>query len=233
MPRRYSRRTSPSARKNALSMRSIPFTFRSFEEPDPGANWQALFEAAWPAYRDWFLSEGEEGRSLVRDVGPHAEGAHARASSPCSTSGWSSSAGFAAWPARMLAIYRPPPYLAACSQGVWTREGDPGARAGNYDYAPSRLGGLDLAQPAARAPGVRDERRVVGPARRDERLGARRLAHLRRPARARREQVRTFPSWSGTSWRRARRSTRRARCSRGSRTTSRTTSRSSTPVARC
>jgi predicted choloylglycine hydrolase len=41
----------------------------------------------------------------------------------------------------MLSIYKPPPYLAACSQGVWTREGGP-VLARNYDYAPSRLEGM-------------------------------------------------------------------------------------------
>jgi predicted choloylglycine hydrolase len=43
--------------------------------------------------------------------------------------------------ARMLSLYKPPPYLAACSQGVWTRDGDP-ALVRNYDYAPSRCEGL-------------------------------------------------------------------------------------------
>ena len=41
----------------------------------------------------------------------------------------------------MLSLYKPPPYLAACSQGVWTREGGP-VLARNYDYAPSRFEGL-------------------------------------------------------------------------------------------
>ena len=43
--------------------------------------------------------------------------------------------------ARMLSLYKPPPYLAACSQGVWTRDGGP-VLARNYDYAPSRFEGL-------------------------------------------------------------------------------------------
>jgi predicted choloylglycine hydrolase len=42
--------------------------------------------------------------------------------------------------ARMLSLYRPPPYLAACSQGVWTRDGWP-LLVRNYDYAPSRFEG--------------------------------------------------------------------------------------------
>jgi predicted choloylglycine hydrolase len=43
--------------------------------------------------------------------------------------------------ARMLSLYRPPPYLAACSQGAWTREGGP-VLVRNYDYAPSRFEGI-------------------------------------------------------------------------------------------
>jgi predicted choloylglycine hydrolase len=40
----------------------------------------------------------------------------------------------------MLSLYTPPPYLAACSQGAWTR-GSP-VLVRNYDYAPSRFEGL-------------------------------------------------------------------------------------------
>ena len=43
--------------------------------------------------------------------------------------------------ARMLSLYRPPPYLAACSQGVMTRGGAP-MLVRNYDYAPSRMEGV-------------------------------------------------------------------------------------------
>ena len=43
--------------------------------------------------------------------------------------------------ARMLSIYKPPPYLAACSQGVWTG-GEGPVLVRNYDYAPSRLEGV-------------------------------------------------------------------------------------------
>ncbi len=43
--------------------------------------------------------------------------------------------------ARMLSLYKPPPYLAACSQGAWTRDGVP-MLVRNYDYAPSRMEGV-------------------------------------------------------------------------------------------
>ena len=41
----------------------------------------------------------------------------------------------------MLSLYRPPPYLAACSQGVWSGDGGP-MLVRNYDYAPSRMEGI-------------------------------------------------------------------------------------------
>jgi hypothetical protein len=40
----------------------IPFTFRAFEELEPGPKWQGVFELARPEYRRWFLQEGEESR---------------------------------------------------------------------------------------------------------------------------------------------------------------------------
>ena len=42
--------------------------------------------------------------------------------------------------ARMLSLYKPPPYLAACSQGAWSRDDSP-MLVRNYDYAPSRFEG--------------------------------------------------------------------------------------------
>ena len=80
--------------------------------------------------------------------------------------------------ARMLSLYKPPPYLAACSQGAWVREGGP-VLARNYDYAPGRFEGLIWSTRLL-------ERRVigtsdpVGTARRHERRRPRGLAHVRR-----------------------------------------------------
>ncbi len=41
-------------------MRLIPFTFRAIEELEPGPKWRDVFEEHWPAYRRWFLSEGNK-----------------------------------------------------------------------------------------------------------------------------------------------------------------------------
>jgi predicted choloylglycine hydrolase len=120
-------------------MRLIPFTFRAMHEPEPGPKWQGVFEQHWPAYRRWFLAEGEEARAsyatsarMLRAHMPELFPVFERLVEL---------AGGGDLAARMLSMYRPPPYLAACTQGVWTRLGGP-ALVRNYDYAPSRLEGL-------------------------------------------------------------------------------------------
>ncbi len=120
-------------------MRLIPFTFRAIEELEPGPKWQGTFEAAWPEYRAWFLQEGEGPRpsyaTSVRMLKAHMPELFPVYEALVDLAGGGDLA------ARMLSVYKPPPYLAACSQGVWTRQGGP-MLARNYDYAPSRLEGL-------------------------------------------------------------------------------------------
>jgi predicted choloylglycine hydrolase len=120
-------------------MSTVPFTFRSVQEDEPGPAWQAIFEEKWPHYRAWFLKEGEEARPsyatsvrMLRAHMPELLPAYERVVEL---------AGGGDLAARMLSIYKPPPYLAACSQGVWTREGGP-ILVRNYDYAPSRFEGI-------------------------------------------------------------------------------------------
>lgn len=117
----------------------VPFTFRAIEELELGPKWAGVFEARWPHYRDWFLREGEAARPsyatsvrMLRAHMPELVSAYERVVEL---------AGGGDLAARMLALYKPPPYLAACSQGVWTGEGGP-VLARNYDYAPSRFEGL-------------------------------------------------------------------------------------------
>ena len=132
-------------------MQTIPFTFRAMQELEVGPKWQAHFEEHWPAYREWFLSEGEEARPsyatsvrMLRAHMPELMPAYERLVDL---------AGGGDLAARFLAMYRPPPYLAACSQGAWTR-GDP-MLVRNYDYAPSRLEGVMFSSRLL-------ERRVIG-----------------------------------------------------------------------
>jgi predicted choloylglycine hydrolase len=120
-------------------MRMLPFTFRALEELELGPAWQAVFEEKWPHYKTWFLREGEAARPsyatsvrMLRAHMPELVPAYERVVEL---------AGGGDLAARMLSLYKPPPYLAACSQGVWTRDGSP-LLVRNYDYAPSRFEGV-------------------------------------------------------------------------------------------
>ena len=120
-------------------MRTVPFTFRSLKEGEPGPIWQGVFDEMWPSYREWFLKEGDEARpsyaASVRMLKEHMPEVIETYDALVERAGGGDLA------ARMLSCYRPPPFLAACSQGVWTRDGGP-ILARNYDYAPSRLEGV-------------------------------------------------------------------------------------------
>jgi predicted choloylglycine hydrolase len=120
-------------------MRMVPFTFRAIEELELGPLWASVFRERWPRYRAWFLREGEAARAsyatsvrMLRTHMPELVPAYERVVEL---------AGGGDLAARMLSGYRPPPYLAACSQAAWTRAGGP-ILARNYDYAPSRFEGL-------------------------------------------------------------------------------------------
>ena len=104
-------------------MTMLPFTFRSIEELDLGPMWAGVFEERWPHYREWFLRDGEAARPsyatsvrMLRAHMPELMPAYERVVEL---------AGGGDLAARMLSLYKPPPYLAACSQGVWTRDGRP------------------------------------------------------------------------------------------------------------
>ena len=120
-------------------MQMLPFTFRALEELELGTVWASVFAERWPHYHAWFLREGESARPsyatsvrMLRAHMPELLPAYERVVAL---------AGGGDLAARMLSLYKPPPYLAACSQGVWTREGGP-MLVRNYDYAPSRFEGL-------------------------------------------------------------------------------------------
>ena len=120
-------------------MKIVPFTFRAVEELELGPVWASVFEERWPHYREWFLSEGEAARpsyaTSVRMLRAHMPELMPVYERVVDLAGGGDLA------ARMLSVYKPPPYLAACSQGVWTRDGGP-LLVRNYDYAPSRFEGL-------------------------------------------------------------------------------------------
>ena len=120
-------------------MEMIPFAFRSLQELELGPKWQAVFEERWPHYREWFLREGEAARpsyvTSVRMLRAHMPELLPAFETVVELAGGGDLA------ARMLSLYKPPPYLAACSQGAWIRDGGP-MLVRNYDYAPSRMEGV-------------------------------------------------------------------------------------------
>ena len=82
--------------------------------------------------------------------------------------------------ARMLTLYDTPPLITGCSQAAL-----PGpVLVRNYDFDPELFEGVVPGSALRLAARDRDERLPVGAARRDERQRARRVAGVRRPARA-------------------------------------------------
>jgi predicted choloylglycine hydrolase len=112
--------------------------FEAVDELEPGAKWQARFNAMWPTYRAWYLRDGEAGRPdlatgrrmLARHM-PELVSTYERLVEL---------AGGGELAARMLSLYRPPGFIVGCSQGAWTRTGPVLVR--NYDYPVSRLEGI-------------------------------------------------------------------------------------------
>jgi len=118
----------------------LRLTFRWLREDQPGPQWQSQFAAFWPSYEDWFLREGEARRPALEvcrlrleQFMPELLGTWERLAEL---------AGGGSRAARMLGLYRPTPYLAGCSQAVWSR-GEP-LLIRNYDYHPSKFEGIFL-----------------------------------------------------------------------------------------
>lgn len=101
-------------------------------EPWPGERWQRHFTATWPAYRAWYLGEGDDARpdllacrSVLELYMPELMPAY---NSLCRLAGDDEVA------ARYLTMWCPPPYLAGCSQLAWTGRNPTLVR--NYDFDP-------------------------------------------------------------------------------------------------
>ena len=107
--------------------------FQAVSEADPGPKWQGLFERFWPAYRNWFLSEGIEARQTylasLRAMKAHMPELVPTYERLCELVGGGD------LEARFLSFYCPPPYLSGCSQAVWP--GSLPMLVRNYDYAPA------------------------------------------------------------------------------------------------
>jgi predicted choloylglycine hydrolase len=114
--------------------------FRAIEEPQPGAKLQQIFNQYWPAYRHWFLREGDAARPsyavALRKLRTHMPELVPTYERIVDLAGGGDVA------ARFLALYCPPPFLSGCSQAIWTR--DCIALVRNYDYPPHRFDGVLL-----------------------------------------------------------------------------------------
>ncbi len=108
------------------------FTMFGIREEKPGPRWRALFEATWPAYRAWYLQEGDEVRpdfatareQLVRHM-------------PELVSTWEAMVALSGddeVAARMLTLWHAPAFAPGCSQAA--QVGHDPIVVRNYDYDP-------------------------------------------------------------------------------------------------
>ncbi len=114
--------------------------FRSIHEPSPGPKWQSLYERFLPSYKAWFLREGDAARPSYRQTLAALQ-THMPDLVPTYEM-LVDLAGGGDLAARLLGMYRPTPYLSACSQAVIHRRTT--ALIRNYDYAPDRCEGTVL-----------------------------------------------------------------------------------------
>jgi predicted choloylglycine hydrolase len=115
-------------------------TLSSIREDQPGSSWQALFATHWPVYQRWFLSEGAQARpgyvTSHRMLGQYMPELLPLYERLVDLAGGGDQA------ARFLSLYCPPPFIAGCSQAVWSRHQPMLVR--NYDYGPHLFEGTLL-----------------------------------------------------------------------------------------
>jgi len=116
----------------------MEFTFRSLFEGKPGSVWQREFQTLWPAYRQWFLRDGERDRPTYLESVQALE-KYMPALIPTYET-MVELAGGGDHAARFLAQYCPPPLFRGCSQAVYIK--DEPVLVRNYDYSPYVFDGL-------------------------------------------------------------------------------------------
>jgi predicted choloylglycine hydrolase len=112
--------------------------FHAVAEAQPGPQFKARFDATWPAYRAWYLRDGDTARPSYLGC-RHALETHM----PELVRTWerlTELAGGGDLAARMLSLYDPPPLVTGCSQAVLTRPEPLLVR--NYDFDPKLLEGV-------------------------------------------------------------------------------------------
>jgi predicted choloylglycine hydrolase len=116
----------------------MEFTFRTLIEGKPGPVWQREFQALWPAYRQWFLRDGERDRPTyfesVQALQKYMPELIPTYETMVELAGGGDHA------ARFLAQYCPPPLFRGCSQAVYIE--DEPVLVRNYDYSPYVFDGL-------------------------------------------------------------------------------------------
>ena len=108
------------------------FTMFGIREETPGPRWQALFDATWPAYRAWYLQDGDEARPDLAT----ARSQLAR-HMPELVSTWEAMVALTGDDedaARMLTLWDAPAFAPGCSQAA--QAGPDPIMVRNYDYNP-------------------------------------------------------------------------------------------------
>lgn len=115
-------------------------TFRAIAEAEPGPVWAGLFASLWAPYRKWWSKEGLSTRPTYLECRA-AFHKHMPEMAPlyeqlCDLVGGGD------MESRFLSFYRPPKYMAGCSQAVWP--GEEPLLVRNYDYNANAFDGLLL-----------------------------------------------------------------------------------------
>ena len=111
---------------------AVAMTLYGINEAQPGPRWRALFDATWPAYRAWYLSEGADRRPAPEDAERML-----RRHLPELADTWEALVALSGGDedaARFLTLWNPPTFLPGCSQAVLA--GPEPVLARNYDYTP-------------------------------------------------------------------------------------------------
>ena len=110
----------------------LQLNFASILEPQPGKEWQKLFQKHWPAYKAWFVSKGAVNKpnlklaqAKLEEFMPEWMPTYHKL---CELANNDQTA------ARFLTGYQPPAYITGCSQVVTTKEPQ---LVRNYDYHPN------------------------------------------------------------------------------------------------
>lgn len=113
--------------------------FEAVHEPLPGERWRARFEEMWPAYRSWYLQQGEAARpdlatcrARLAEHMPELVETYERLVELARGDELA---------ARCLSLWHPPGFIVGCSQAVFRRGKRP-LLVRNYDYPASRLEGV-------------------------------------------------------------------------------------------